>query len=184
MAYPDILSGNKIIASQLGWIPSKILDTFYINDAEVNVLLDHVLFGVLLPVNFPPIEKFDAKKDVAEKQANGKSNGKGKEKDATVAEKEREKEIQEGDKIRVQRLLVLVKSLDPKAKKALFAVPLRQISYAKVLDVFLKSCEDYNVDSLPLGYLGENRSDDWVLTEIGWRHCERYRRRCRSKDVR
>lgn len=170
MAYPDILSGNEVIAGQLGWIPSKILDTFYINDAEVNVLLDHVLFGVLLPVNFPPIEKTDAKRDATEKQANGRSNGKGKEKDATAAEKEREKEIQEGDKIRVQRLLVLVKGLDPKAKKALFAVPLRQISYAKVMDVFLKSCEDYNVDSLPLGlYVGENRSD-WVLMEIGWRH--------------
>ncbi|RPA93174.1 hypothetical protein L873DRAFT_1816416 [Choiromyces venosus 120613-1] len=143
MAYPDILSGNEVIMNQLGWIPSKILDTFYINDAEVNVLLDHVLFGVLIPVNYPPIEKSESR-IAADKQANGKSNGKGKERDAAEAEKAKEKEIQEGDKIRVQRLLVLVRGLDPKAKKALFAVPLRQISYAKVMDVFLKSCEDYN----------------------------------------
>ncbi|KAG0138827.1 hypothetical protein HOY82DRAFT_544971 [Tuber indicum] len=143
MAYPDILSGNEAIMNQLGWIPSKILDTFYINDAEVNVLLDHVLFGVLIPVNYPPIEKSESR-IAADKQTNGKSNGKGKERDAAEAEKAKEKEIQEGDKIRVQRLLVLVRGLDPKAKKALFAVPLRQISYAKVMDVFLKSCEDYN----------------------------------------
>ncbi|PWW77887.1 hypothetical protein C7212DRAFT_356749 [Tuber magnatum] len=143
MAYPDILSGNEVIMNQLGWIPSKILDTFYINDAEVNVLLDHVLFGVLIPVNYPPIEKLESR-IAADRQTNGKSNGKGKERDAAEAEKAKEKEIQEGDKIRVQRLLVLVRGLDPKAKKALFAVPLRQISYAKVMDVFLKSCEDYN----------------------------------------
>ena len=148
MAYPDILSGNEVVMDQLGWIPSKILDTFYINDAEVNVLLDHVLFGVLIPVNYPPIEKIDSR--IADKQTNGKSNGKGREKDAAEAEKAKEKEIQEGDKIRVQRLLVLVRGLDLKAKKALFAVPLRQISYAKVMDVFLKSCEDYNVRSLSL----------------------------------
>lgn len=147
MAYQDIASGNEVVASQLGWIPSKILDTFYINDAEVNVLLDHVLFGVLLPVNYPPIEK-EKTRDSNEKTTNGNAkNGKGKEKEG--ADKEREKEIQEGDKIRVQRLLVLVKGLDQKAKKALFAVPLRQISYAKVMDVFLKSCEDYNVGPNP-----------------------------------
>lgn len=150
MAYPDILSGNEVVMNQLGWIPSKILDTFYINDAEVNVLLDHVLFGSLIPVNYPPIEKIDSRIAAADKQTNGKSNGKGREKDAAEAEKAKEKEIQEGDKIRVQRLLVLVRGLDSKAKKALFAVPLRQISYAKVMDVFLKSCEDYNVRSLLL----------------------------------
>lgn len=148
MAYADIAAGNEIVTAQLGWIPSKILDTFYINDAEVNVLLDHVLFGVLLPVNYPPIEKesklvaSSAAAAAAENNGGGGAGRKGKEKEA---EKEREREIAEGDKIRVMRLLVLVKGLDGKAKKALFAVPLRQISYAKVMDVFLKSCEDYNV---------------------------------------
>ena len=43
MAYKDLCSGNEVVFQQLGWIPSKILDTFYINDPEVNVLLDHVL---------------------------------------------------------------------------------------------------------------------------------------------
>ncbi|RPB08048.1 hypothetical protein P167DRAFT_555515 [Morchella conica CCBAS932] len=141
MAYADIAAGNEIVTAQLGWIPSKILDTFYINDAEVNVLLDHVLFGVLLPVNYPPIEKESKLVVSAGENGGGSSSRKGKEKEA---EKEREREIAEGDKIRVMRLLVLVKGLDVKAKKALFAVPLRQISYAKVMDVFLKSCEDYN----------------------------------------
>lgn len=161
MAYSDIAGGNEVVAAQLGWIPSKILDTFYINDAEVNVLLDHVLFGVLLSVNYPPIEKEKAAVAAAgERVTNGrgKENGKGKEKENS-AEKEREKEIAEGDKIRVQRLLVLVKGLDQKAKRALFAVPLRQISYAKVIEVFLKSCEDYNVSPNPGCFRLDGRND-------------------------
>ncbi|TGZ77910.1 hypothetical protein EX30DRAFT_398161 [Ascodesmis nigricans] len=135
MAYKDLAIGNDVIEQQLGWIPSKILDTFYINDPEVNVLLDHVLHEILLPVNYPPIEQ--------ERQVTEKPNGKGKGKAKDDA-KERDKEALEGDKIRVQRLLVLVKGLDTKAKRALYAVPLRQISYAKVMDVFIKSCEDFN----------------------------------------
>jgi sister-chromatid-cohesion protein PDS5 len=140
MAYKDIASGNDTVFAQLGWIPSKILDTFYINDPEVNVLLDHVLHEILIPVNYPPIEK--ERYGMEPEKANG--NRKGKDKDDS---KEREKEALEGDKIRVQRLLVLVKGLDAKAKRALFAVPLRQISYAKVMEVFLKACEDNNVSS-------------------------------------
>jgi sister-chromatid-cohesion protein PDS5 len=138
MAYKDIADGNEVVFAQLGWIPSKILDTFYINDPEVNVLLDHVLHEILIPVNYPPIEKERYGMEL-EKTAGAK--GKGKEVDS----KEREREIMDGDKKRVQRLLVLVKGLDTKAKKALFAVPLRQISYAKVMEVFLKACEDNNV---------------------------------------
>jgi len=143
MAYKDIASGNEVISVQLGWIPSKVLDTFYINDPEVNMLLDHVLHEILLPVNYPPIP---VEKATEPDKANGtKGKGKGKE----LTNQEREKEILEDDKIRVKRLLVLVKGLDAKAKKALFAVPLRQISYAKVMEVFLKACEDNNV-SYPL----------------------------------
>ena len=139
MAYKDISSGNEVIFAQLGWIPSRILDTFYINDPEVNMLLDHVLHEILLPVNYPPIP---IEKATEPDKTNGtKGKGKGKE----LTSQEREKEVLEDDKIRVKRLLVLVRGLDTKAKKALFAVPLRQISYAKVMEVFLKACEDNNV---------------------------------------
>jgi sister-chromatid-cohesion protein PDS5 len=94
----------------------------------------------LIPVNYPPIEK--ERYGMEPEKANGNAKGKGKDKDDS---KEREREILEGDRIRVRRLLVLVKGLDTKAKRALFAVPLRQISYAKVMEVFLKACEDNNV---------------------------------------
>lgn len=144
MAYKDIASGNEVVFAQLGWIPSKILDTFYINDPEVNVLLDHVLHEILIPVNYPPIEKERYGTELEKSNGNAK---KGKGKDTVDNSKEREKEVLEGDKIRVQRLLVLVKGLDTKAKRALFAVPLRQISYAKVMEVFLKACEDNNVSA-------------------------------------
>lgn len=145
MAYKDIAGGNEVVSAQLGWIPSKILDTFYINDPEVNVLLDHVLHEILIPVNYPPIEQERYAME-PEKATNGSAKGKAKAKEKEdTAIKEREREVLEGDKIRVKRLLVLVKGLDTKARRALFAVPLRQISYAKVMEVFLKACEDHNV---------------------------------------
>ncbi|KAL7275171.1 Sister chromatid cohesion protein pds5 [Rhizina undulata] len=185
MAYNDIASGNEVITKQLGWIPSKILDTFYINDPEVNCLLDHVLHEKLIPVNFPPIEKLERK----EKE---NANGKGKEKEGE-REKEKEKEQLEGDRIRVERLLVLVNGLESKPKKALFAVPIKQISYAKVMDAYLKYCEDYNggvikegLDEKTVKY-SLSKYADWLSQKLPdaaearenlWRFAKLHDRRC------
>lgn len=180
MAYKDISNGNEVVFKQLGWIPSKILDTFYINDPEVNMLLDHVLHEILLPVNYPPIPIEKASEP--DKTNGTKGKGKGKE----LTNQEREKEILEDDKIRVKRLLVLVKGLDTKAKKALFAVPLRQISYAKVMEVFLKSCEENNVSyTFPhaLLYQAGPRCRSSDIACVGWCHRSRCRRGHRATEL-
>ncbi|KAK9475982.1 armadillo-type protein [Lipomyces japonicus] len=49
LAYDDIATQDNEIVSQLGWIPDRILDLFYLNEKDVNVLIDHCIFEQLLP---------------------------------------------------------------------------------------------------------------------------------------
>ena len=58
-----------------------------------------------------------------------------------------------------ERILVLVKDLDERAKKVFLAVQSRQIMLAKVMGAYLQRCEDYNVSSFPCRCL-RNQPDD------------------------
>jgi sister-chromatid-cohesion protein PDS5 len=124
VAYGEIAAGNDSVTAALGNAPTRIFDAYYANDPELNVLLDHVMFEQLIPLSYPP-------KKVKSKAANGNSEANG---DGPF----------DADKIRVERILFVVKSLDAKSKKAFFAIQGRQSTYAKVLLEFLKSCEEYN----------------------------------------
>jgi sister-chromatid-cohesion protein PDS5 len=48
------------------------------------------------------------------------------------------------DAIRARRILTFVRSLNNKTKQVFFAMQARQTSLVKVMDLYLKSCEDYN----------------------------------------
>ena len=137
IASGEIMAGNSTVTTILGAIPTKILDTSYANDLEINVLLEHVLYEQLLPLSYPPI------KVKSSKAANGDSqklNG-------SQTAGEVDQQSVDVDKIRTERLLTLVKGLDEKAKKAFFAYPFHQTQYSKVMAAFLTRCEDYNVSS-------------------------------------
>ncbi|KAF8851743.1 hypothetical protein BDZ45DRAFT_808062 [Acephala macrosclerotiorum] len=127
VASGEIAAGNESVVEALGTIPSKVLDAFYANDKETNVLLDHVMFEQLIPLGYPPA------KGKAPKATNGESqsqlNGDG---------------PFDADKIRTERILLLIKSLDQKSRKAFFALQSRQPTFSKVMDRFLKTCEDFN----------------------------------------
>jgi len=85
--YGDIRRGEEAVVKLLGWIPGRLLETSYVNDKDVNVLLDRVMWEVLLPLEYPPgcLESGKKKKPGA---ANGKgksgakAKGKGKEKES------------------------------------------------------------------------------------------------------
>ena len=128
VAVGEIADGNESVISALGNIPSRVCDAFYANDNEVNVLLDHVLFEYLLPLSYPPAKTKGSKATNGESQAN-QANG-----DSPF----------DADKIRVERILLLVRSLDAKSKKAFFAMQARQSTFASVLTAFLKRCEKFN----------------------------------------
>jgi sister-chromatid-cohesion protein PDS5 len=125
VATGEILAGNTTVSENLGAIPSKIFDAFYANDLDLNVLLDQVMFEQLIPLSYPPTKS----RKVANGDSQTQSNGTG---------------PIDADKIRTQRILLLVSSLDPKSSKAFLALQARQPMYAKVLELFLKRCEEYN----------------------------------------
>lgn len=123
----EILAGNKVVVEALSAAPSKIYSSFYANDQEVNVLLDRVVYECLIPLSFPPAKK-SLKSTNGSSQSQTQSAAGGYEQDA----------------VRAERILLLVRSLDQNAKKAFFAIQARQPQFAKILQTFLKACEDYN----------------------------------------
>lgn len=129
VAAGEIAAGNEAVISALGDIPSKIFNVYYTNDLDLNVLLDHVMFEQLIPLNYPPTSK-----GKSSKAANGNSQASQGEGSTPF----------DADKIRTERILLVTRSLDAKSKKAFFALQARQSTYSNVLLAFLKHCEEYN----------------------------------------
>ncbi|RDL34437.1 Uncharacterized protein BP5553_07565 [Venustampulla echinocandica] len=129
VAAGEIAAGNETVIEALGAIPSKVIDAYYANDLELNVLLDHVMFEQLIPLNYPPGKTKGSKAANGDSQSQSQTNG-----DAPF----------NADKIRTERVLLVVKSLDAKSKKAFFAMQARQPVYSNVLHAFLKRCEEFN----------------------------------------
>ncbi|KAH8801476.1 armadillo-type protein [Xylogone sp. PMI_703] len=125
VATGEILAGNELVIAALDAIPSRIFDAYYANDVELNVLLDHVMFEQLIPLGFPSTKSKGSK-------ANGQSQKEAK--DASF----------DADKVRAERILLVVRSLNPKSKKAFFAMQARQPTFSNVMTAFLKRCEEYN----------------------------------------
>lgn len=133
VASGEIIAGNANVISILGAIPSKILDTSYANDLEINQLLDHVLYEQLLPLSYPPI------KAKSSKMTNG---------DSQKANGAVDTPSVDPEKVRTERMLTMVRYLDEKAKKAFFAIPHRRTQLSKIMTAYLQRCEDYNVSSM------------------------------------
>ncbi|KAI9803264.1 MAG: hypothetical protein M1825_002055 [Sarcosagium campestre] len=130
VSFGEIAQGNEAVSALVASIPSKIFDTFYINDLDVNVLLDHVIFEFFLPLGYPPI-----KSRASKAQSNGKE---------AQANGDAEKDAANADQLRAERILGLVKDLEPKAKKAFFAIQGRQVQLSQIMSAFLKRCEEFN----------------------------------------
>ncbi|KAF2144245.1 uncharacterized protein K452DRAFT_246530 [Aplosporella prunicola CBS 121167] len=130
VASGSITEGSERVGELLSPIPSRILDAYYLNDQEVNVLVDHVLFELLLPLNYPAIKtkSKESSQRIRDSQAN--NNVEHTEADA--------------DKIRVERILALVRNLVPRSKTVLFVKQVNSVTLAKYMDALLKRCEDYN----------------------------------------
>ncbi|KAG4301494.1 hypothetical protein PCK1_002420 [Pneumocystis canis] len=98
-------SSLKDLNAMTGWfslIPSRILHTIYINDKEINILLESVLYQYVL--NYTEID----------------------------------------DTKRTERMLVMYKNLDSRAKHAFLSLGRNQLKYAKITEYYLGVCEKYN----------------------------------------
>ena len=140
VAAGSIAAGEEQVISVIGAAPSVILDTNYANDLEINVLLDHVMFEQLLPLNYPPIKTKAAKLTNGNSQLakNSQTNG------------NNDTDIVDPDKIRTERILLFVRDLDEKARKVFYALQMRQLNLAKYMAVYLERCEHYNVGRIML----------------------------------
>ena len=134
VAVGALAAEDEEVSSLLGQIPSRIFEAYYINDAEINVLINQVLFESLLPLGYPPT------KAKSSQRANG---------DIVAYENSQENRIRtsdiDTDRIRTERILLLVRDLEPKARKVFFSKQRDQATAAKYMAVFLKRCEEFNV---------------------------------------
>lgn len=139
VASGEIAAGEEQVISCVGAAPSRILDAYYANDMYINASLDRVIFEQLLPMSYPPL-KVKATKNVngnAQRLKDSQING------------EIEAESIDPDKLRAERILILVRNLDERGKKVFFAIQSRQLVLAKVMTAYLQRCEDYNVSTVP-----------------------------------
>lgn len=127
----ELLAGHEGVTSALAGIPSRILNTFYANDLELNVLLDRVIYECLVPLAYPPPPK------KAGKNSGGGSQSQSQSAAAAAAAFDQ-------DAIRAERILLLTRSLDTGAKKAFFVLQARQPQFSKVVQTFIQQCELYN----------------------------------------
>ena len=138
-----IANGDERISRLLGLIPSRILEAYYVNDLEINVLVDRVLYESLLPLDYPPVKS----------KPKAVTNG-GSQKQPSNSQPDGHHDLAElnVEKIRVERQLLLIRDLESRAKKIMLARQRNQVSNAKFMEAFLARCEEYNV-SLPKLYL-------------------------------
>ncbi|PGH02472.1 sister chromatid cohesion protein PDS5 [Blastomyces parvus] len=133
VASGEIEANNEQVTMILKDIPSRIFDAYYTNNLDIQVLLDHVIFELLLPLNYPPLKAKAVKGDSSQlrKLKSAMREGEG----YTEADIEM---------IRVRRILTLVKGLDERAKKVFFALQARQLSMRTFMTFYLTACEEYN----------------------------------------
>lgn len=122
----ELAAGQDTVTSALSSIPTRIFNTFYANDPELNVLLERVIFEFLVPLSFPP------PKAKAAKGSNGAQSQAAADPDY------------DPDRIRAERIVLLAKHLDTGAKRAFSALNARQPQFSKVMENLVKSCDAYN----------------------------------------
>lgn len=175
-----ITEGDENVRTLLGAIPSRIFQAIYINDKEINALVQQVLTDSLLPLTFPPIKKDKA-------ASNGDSQ---RVKDSQNTQSQGDK-MPNADAIRAERILVLVRDLEQKAKSVFFALQARQAKSAEFLEAFLKQCEAYNggvagkgskeaADKLVklVGLFAQQRPDTVTASDHLWKFAKKHDRRC------
>ncbi|KAK8048518.1 Sister chromatid cohesion protein pds5 [Apiospora phragmitis] len=128
VATGELMAGNEI-ANVLSSVPTYVLNAFYANDPELNLLLERVIFDCLVPLSYPPAKGKGSK-------ANGNSQ--------SQTHSQSADQSYDPDKIRAERILLLVKCMDDKARRAFFAIQTRQPQFALVLENYVRQCEAWN----------------------------------------
>ena len=124
-----IVEGSERVRELLGAIPSKIFDAWYINEREIKTLIQRVLYDSLLPVTYPPIKPKHTGTGDSQRVNDSQAGSDG---------------APDPDRIRAERILVLVRDLEEKAQSVFFALLTRQLGNAKYVESYLHTCEEYS----------------------------------------
>ncbi len=122
----ELAAGDEGVTAALSAIPSRIFNTIYANDLELNLLVDRIAYEYLVPLSYPAVKK-------SQKAANGRGQQKASAAGGIDA-----------DALRAERILLLVRPLEPGAKRAFFSLQSRQPQFSSIVNGFLKQCEAYN----------------------------------------
>ncbi|PHH75271.1 hypothetical protein CDD82_4519 [Ophiocordyceps australis] len=128
VATGDIAEGQEAVMACLSGVPSRIINAFYAGDAELSLLLDRVMFECLVPLKYPQIKTKTAKKTSGQPPLAKGGVG----------------SADNQDKIRAERILLLLKDLDASAQQAFFAMQARQPRFAQGVSNLIRQCEAYN----------------------------------------
>lgn len=128
VAAGDMATGQEVVVSCFAGVSSRILSVFYANDLDLNLLLDRVLYEYLVPLGYPPRKQKAAAKGSSQSQSQSQAAAGN----------------FDPDRIRAERLLHFLRSLDTAAKKAFFVMQSRQPQFADVLAMVIKQCEAFN----------------------------------------
>ncbi|RMZ90516.1 hypothetical protein DV736_g2248, partial [Chaetothyriales sp. CBS 134916] len=131
-ASKDLEDGLEDVTSVLGDMPTRLLGSYYINDANIHCLLDKVLYESIFPLSFPPMKQL----------AGPGSSSRRKTKDAEAGLQDNGST--DADALRARRILTFVQALDARTKQVFFAMQNRQVQMSKAMTVFLKACDDFN----------------------------------------
>ncbi|KAI0393967.1 armadillo-type protein [Xylariaceae sp. FL0594] len=133
----EIAAGQETVVSALAGIPTRIYATFFTNDLELNVLLERVVYEYLVPLSFPPPPK-----SKGSKSSNGQSQSQSQPQSQSQLPAESN---YDQDRIRAERVLLLVKHLDANnARKAFNALQARQPQFSKVMENLVRQCDSFN----------------------------------------
>jgi sister-chromatid-cohesion protein PDS5 len=125
-----IAEGSERARSLFGAIPSYILGAVYTNNPHINAMVKRVMFESLLPVSYPPIRPSKpGSQRIVDSQA-------------------AEEPTLDPDTIRVERILVLFRDLDPRARVVFNKLQQDQATLAKYMELYLRTGEAlHNEDS-------------------------------------
>lgn len=131
----EIAAGNSKVKTLLGSVPSTVLNAYYVNDRETHCFIDRALFESLVPFGYPAVKKKDksAARDTPSQGAADTTSG-----------------TLDVDKIRTERILLVLNGLDEKARRVFFTLIGRSQKQGPYMDAFLKCCETFNVGVLLL----------------------------------
>jgi sister-chromatid-cohesion protein PDS5 len=119
-----IAEGNSVVRNIVGELPSHIFEARYKNIGSINAVVPQVLNESLLPIGYPPFK--------ARVSTNGSQRP------------EDDENVLHPDRVRVERLLILLRDLGERAQRVFFQLQIQTVQRAAYLDKILEHCDVSN----------------------------------------